>query len=130
MNSIGRQLEMVMRRVSIALMAVISLTWITCAAIAQEHPTKKSKDSEKAAITLCKECGQIKGVLCEKCGLVKGSLGCCKIDKNAKGDIVLCSKCGEIKGTDKCCQADAAKCAKCGLIKGSPGCCKIGNPKE
>ena len=91
---------------------------------------------DKAPLTLCPKCGEIKGTAkcckiegrtkCAKCGLFKGSPGCCRIPKGTKTPVTLCIKCGEITGSVKCCKLEGrTKCAKCGLFKGSPGCCKL-----
>ncbi|MCK5682786.1 hypothetical protein KAJ27_01635 [bacterium] len=84
----------------------------------------KGEKLEKAPVSLCTKCGEIKGTAscckkigaksCKKCGLHKGSPGCCKIGKLKSP--VLCSKCGEIKGTEKCCKLKIKKpsCSSCG----------------
>jgi len=91
-----------------------------------------SSNAKVDTVTLCGDCGQIKGaeVCCKKdaeacagCELHKGSPGCCKIEKGK--DVALCAKCGQVKGSDVCCKKDAEVCSKCSLHKGAPGCCKM-----
>ena len=88
-----------------------------------------------ADVSLCGECGQVKGSeaccaegaeTCEGCQFCKGSPACCKASKDdvADGSITLCGKCGQVKGSDTCCKEDAEVCEKCKLHKGSPGCCQ------
>ena len=90
------------------------------------------------AVTLCGNCGQVKGSAlccskkpdqprCPRCGLFAGSPGCCRIKKGAP--VTLCGKCGQVKGSDVCCKPGQAKCGSCGLSKPSPGCCRISKPE-
>ena len=100
----------------------------------ESSPTKTTQAGQKAPVTLCAHCGEIKGsekccradaVKCTACGLNKGASACCKNIDFSQGSVQLCPKCGQGKGSEKCCAADAAKCPACGLNKGAPGCCSM-----
>ncbi|MHC4132186.1 MAG: hypothetical protein ACYSSP_03870 [Planctomycetota bacterium] len=117
--------------IALAAIAVLALLMIGYRVSNQGSGTPQSV--EAASISLCMDCGQVKGAelccqpdqtKCASCGLVKGSPGCCKIPKGAES-VSLCNECGHIKSSELCCMPYQTICDKCGLVKGTAGCCKI-----
>lgn len=113
------------------LLLLVTLITLSFSFASCGSPETTDSVADGSTLTLCGDCGQIKGgdaccaegaEACGGCELTKGAPGCCKMEKGV--DAPLCGDCGQIKGAEACCAADAEKCSGCEKAKGSPGCCK------
>ena len=122
-----------MKLKKIAILFIIALFFSGCEQkekLNEKTQTHSHSMGKNADITLCGNCGQVKGsdICCKVdavkcgCGAHKGSPACCTITLTGE-NITLCGHCGEVRGSELCCLETAEKCVKCDKIKDSPGCC-------